>query len=125
HLVGVERLAQARVDLVEAPEQRSGLGHALEDIAAHVLAGIESGLLGKIADASAVGGPRLTEQVRVHSRHDAEERAPAGAARAEHADLGAGKEREPEAPQDFPLGRDDLAKILHRVYVLARPTPSM
>ena len=67
-----------------------------------------------------VGRPGLAQEIRVHAGHDAQERALAGAVRAEHADLGAGEEREPDALQDLPLGRDDLAKILHREDVLVR-----
>ena len=43
----------------------------------------------------------------------------AGAVGAEHADLGARVERQADAAQDLPLGRDDLAQVLHRECVFA------
>ena len=43
----------------------------------------------------------------------------AGAVQAQHADLGAGKERERDVLEDHALGRDDLAHAVHRVDVLS------
>src|SRR4029079_16437551 len=42
----------------------------------------------------------------------------AGAIGAQHADLGAVEERQIDAAQDLPLGRDDLAQILHDERIL-------
>jgi hypothetical protein len=109
HRVGVERLAEARVDLVEPCEERSRPRHALLHIAAHVLARIEPRLLGEVSDPGTLGWPRFAQEVLIHPRHDAQQRALSGAVRAEDADLRAGKEREPDALQDLALGRNDLA----------------
>ena len=109
HLVAVHRLAEAGIDLVEARQQPAHLAHAFLDVAAHVLGGVEPRLLGQIADLDAVGGPRLAEEVLVDAGHDAQERALARPVAAEHADLGAGIEGQPDALQDLPLGRNDLS----------------
>src|SRR5213076_1011583 len=105
--------AELRGDLLEAGEERARLRHALLDVAAHVLVGLELRLLRQVADAQAVGGKRLAEEVAVDAGHDAQQRRLAGAIGAEHADLRPVEEREIDATQDLPLGRDDLAKILH------------
>ena len=90
HVVGVHGLAQLGVDLVEAGQKAAHLGHAVVHVAAHVLVGIEMRLLGQVADADAVGGMRLAEEVRVLAGHDAEQGALARAVGAEDADLGPG-----------------------------------
>ena len=118
HLVVAERLAQLGAHFLEAREQGARLGHALLDVAPHVLVRVERRLLGEIADAQPVGGERLAQEVVVDPGHDAQERGLAGAVGAEHADLGAVKERQIDAAQDLPLGRDDLAQVLHRERVL-------
>jgi len=43
----------------------------------------------------------------------------AGAVGAEHADLGAVEERQIDAAEDLPLGRDDLPEVLHDERVFA------
>jgi len=62
--------------------------------------------------------PGLAEEVLVDPGHDPEQRALAGAVVAEHADLRARVERQPDAFQDLALGRHELAEILHHVRVL-------
>ena len=61
-----------------------------------------------------LGQPRIAEVFGVDAGHDPEERALAGAVRAEHADLGARVEREVDPLQDLALraGRD-LLEIAH------------
>ena len=51
----------------------------------------------------------------VLARHDAEQRALAGAVQAEHADLRAGEKREPDVLENFGVGRMDLPETLHGV----------
>ena len=51
HLVVGERLGELRGDLLEAAQQVAQLRDAVLDVAAHVLRGIELGLLREIADA--------------------------------------------------------------------------
>src|SRR4029453_14167810 len=92
--------------------------HAFLDVPPPVLVGVERRLLGEIADAQPVGGKRLAQEVVVGAGHDAQQRGFAGAVGAQHADLGAVEERQVDAAQDLPLGRDDLAQVLHRERVL-------
>src|SRR2546426_543821 len=70
------------------------------------------------ATSASPGGTRLAEEVAVDAGHDAQQRRLAGAVGAEHADLRPVEEREIDAAQDLPLGRDNLAKILHDEGVL-------
>ena len=90
------------------------LGHAVLHVAAHVLGRVEVRLLRQVAGAHAVGGLGLAQEVLVHPRHDLEQGALARAVGAEHADLGPGVERQPDALEDLALGRDDLSQVLHR-----------
>src|SRR5690606_33732565 len=62
----------------------------------------------------------LAEVLLVDARHDAEERALAGAVRAEDADLRARQEGQPHALQDLLVRRVDLADVLHREDELVR-----
>ena len=50
HLVGVERLAEPGVDLVEPVEQAADRRDGLLDVAAHVLGRVERRLLRHVAD---------------------------------------------------------------------------
>jgi len=56
HLLGRDRLAELRADVLEPREQCPNLGDAFLDVAADVLAGIELGLLREVADPEARGG---------------------------------------------------------------------
>ena len=60
-------------------------------------------------------GKGFADEMLVFSRHDLEERALAGAVRAEHADLGAGQKREPDVAKNLGIGRVDLPQPLHGV----------
>ena len=55
-------------ELVEAVEQRTRLGDAVLDVAAHVLALVELGLLLEQADGRARRELRLAAELRVHAR---------------------------------------------------------
>src|SRR5262249_9689136 len=119
HLVGLDGLTELRADLLEPGGGRAGRGAASPEVAAAVLRGIELGLLRQMADPEAGGGNRLAQKIAVDARHDAEQRGLAGAVGAEHADLRPVEEREPDAPEDLPFGRDDLPEILHHERVFA------
>ena len=54
-------------------------------------------------------------ELLVDARHDLQQRAFAGAVGAEHADLGAGIEREPDVIEDDARRRNHLAQSLHDV----------
>src|SRR5262249_12880202 len=93
-------------------------GHGLLDVLAHVFLWIELRLLGQEADAGAFRRKGLAGEVLVDPGHDAQQRALAGSVRAQHADLGAGIERQPDALEDLLALRRDLAQVLHREDVL-------
>ena len=105
-------------EFVVAVDQRLLLGHALHGIAEHVLVGIELRLLRQIADAHAVGRPRLADEVLKLARHDLEQRRLARAVQADHADLGAGKERQRDVLQDLLAPRIGLGELVHVIDVL-------
>ena len=65
HLVVGHGFAELGVDLIELVEQGPGPGHALLDVAEHVLGRIELRLLGEIADRGPLGGPGLAGEVGV------------------------------------------------------------
>ena len=64
-------------------------------------------------------GMGLTVYLGVDAGHDAQQRGLAGAVQAQHADLGAGEERQRDVLEDHALGRNDLAHAIHRVDVLS------
>jgi hypothetical protein len=118
HLFGRDVLAQAQVHLVEALEQLLGRRHRLFHVAEHVLRRIELGLLRQVADADAVGRPRLAEEVLVDAGHDAQKRRLAGAVATDDADLGAREKRKVNALQDLLVRRVNATEILHREDIL-------
>ncbi len=83
-------------ELVEAVEQRLGLGDALLHVAEHVLGLVEMGLLLEHPHRGARRERGLPAVLLVEPRHDPQQRGLAGAVVAEHADLRAGVERERE-----------------------------
>jgi hypothetical protein len=108
-LVGV-----VRHQLVVAVDDRLLLGDPFLDVAEDGLGGIELRLLGQEADRRPLRRERLAGELVVLAGHDAQQRRLAGAVVAQHADLRAVIEREPDPLQDLPLGRDGLSKVLHR-----------
>ena len=69
-------------------------------------------------------GARLAFEVGVDAGHDLEQRGFARAVEAEHADLGAGEERQADVAQDDALGWHNLANPVHRVDVLGHGSRS-
>ena len=61
----------------------------------------------------------VAEKIGVHAGHDAQQRAFARAVGAEHADLGAGIEREIDPLEDLLAGGHDLAEVAHGEDVFA------
>jgi hypothetical protein len=106
----VEISPKLHVHLVEAAQQVALVLHRLLHVAAHVQRRVQLRLLRQVADARPLRRPRLAVEVGVQPRHDAQQRALAGAVGAHHADLGAGIEGEPDVLQDLPVGRDDLGR---------------
>ncbi len=66
-------------------------------------------------DADALGGKRLADKALILPGHDAQQAALARAVQAEHADLRAGKKREPDVFENDVVGLMDLAQTLHGV----------
>ena len=75
-------------------------------------------LLRQVADRAALREEGLAEELGVLAGHDPQQRALAGAVQAEHADLGAGQEREPDVLEDDVVGGMDLPQPFHDVDVL-------
>ena len=91
-----------------------GLDPFLDDVAHRVL-GIEVRLLFEEADLDAGLRTGLALDLGIAARHDAQQRTLARAVQAEHADLGAGEERQGNVAKDRPLRRNDLRNPVHRV----------
>ena len=62
--------------------------------------------------------PGLAVDVGVHARHDAQQGGFAGAVQTQHADLGAGEERQGDVAQDLALRGHDFGDPVHGVDVL-------
>ena len=91
--------------LVVAVDDALHLGDAVHHVALDVLGRIELWLLGQVADAEAGGEAGLARVAVVEAGHDLQQRRLAGAVRAEHADLGAGIERQRDVLQHRLVGR--------------------
>ena len=117
-VVGV-RLGERGRDLVEAVEQVAQLAHAVLDVAAHVLLGIEIRLLLEEADRRAGRELRDAGGRLLLARHDPQQRRLAGAVRPEHADLRAGQERQGDVRQHLAVRAVELVGPVHRVDVVA------
>ena len=116
--VGV-RLGELRGDLVEAVEQVAHLAHAVLDVLAHRLGGIELGLLLEQADRRVRRELGDARGRLFLARHDPQQRRLARAVRAEDADLRAGEERERDVRQHLPFGAEELVDLVHREDVFA------
>ncbi len=116
--VGV-RLGVGGIDGIQA-----GLGvldHAnrfLDDFA-HGLFWIELRFLRQVADVDARHGAGLAVELGVDAGHDAQQGGLARPVQAEHADLGAGEERQGDVLENFAFRRNDLAQPMHGVDVLS------
>ena len=112
-------LGELRGDLVEPVEQVANRAHAVLDVAAHVLLGIEPRLLLEQADARPgrklcdAGGGFLVP------RHDPQDGRLTGTVRPEHADLRAREERQGDVCQHLPVRAVELVDPVHRVDVFA------
>jgi hypothetical protein len=115
HLVGVQRLGEARIDLVELAQRVHHLLHTFFDDLAHGLARGELRLLLQIADGVAGRQHRFADEVLLHAGHDAQQRAFACAVQPQHADLGAVEIGEADVAQHLLLGRVDFADPHHRI----------
>ena len=117
-------LGKGRGDRGEAVEEVAELAHAVLDVAADVLRGVELGLLREQADG------RLRVELRdaggrlLEPRHDPEERRLPRAVRPEHADLRAVQERQRDVLKHLPVRAVELVGPVHRVdHVAAHGRP--
>ncbi len=116
--IGV-RLGVGGVNLVQLGLRVGDVRHCFLDVAAHRLGRVELRLLLQVADLQAGHRPGFAAEFLVDAGHDAQQGRFAGTVIAEHADLGAGKERKRDIPQDLLLRRDGLPDLVHGVDVLA------
>ena len=130
-LLGGERveigvgLGIRRVDLVE-------LRLGLEDFAQALLDRFAHRLVRRRAAAPAAGSrcacsasAPLRLRIPIVAGHDAQQARLARAVESEHADLGAGEERQRNVLEDHSLGRHDLAHAVHGVDVLSHGIPDV
>ena len=112
-------LGELRGDRVEAVEQVAHLAHAVLDVLAHRLLGVELGLLLEQADRRVL--PELGGAGRrlLLAGHDPQHRRLAGAVRAEHADLRPRQEREGDVRQHLALRAVELVDPVHGEDVFA------
>jgi hypothetical protein len=118
HLLGRQLLTELRVDLVVPVQQGPHAGDAFLDVAAHVLRRIEPRLLREKPDGDARSGKRFADEIGVLTGHDAKQRALARPVQAEHANLRARQERQPDVLEDDVVGLVHFAQALHCVDVL-------
>ena len=104
--------------LVEAVEQRLGLGDAVLDVALDVLALVQVRLLLEHPHGRARRQRRLAAVLLVDPRHDPQQRRLARAVVAEHADLRARVERERDVVEHRLVRRMQLGQAVHREDVL-------
>ena len=104
--------------LLEARQHLGHLAGAIHDVAQHILGGVEARLLLQQADLHTLGRPGLAGVAVVAPGHDLEQGGLARAVEAEHADLGAGQERQPDVLQDLLAAGKGLVQTLHHVDVL-------
>ena len=106
-------LAHRVADGLEPVEQVLGAGDAVGDVAEHVLAGVEYGLLGQETDAEAGRDPALARVAVVLAGDDPEQARLARTVVPEHADLGRGIHRDVDATQDLLVGGMHPPEISH------------
>ena len=82
---------------------------------ANGLVRIKLRLLRQVADIQLRHRPRFAIEFGVDTRHDFQQGGLARAVEAEHADLGAGKERQGDVLEDFTLRRNDFAEPVHGI----------
>ena len=116
--VGV-RLGELRGDLVEAVQQVAQLAHAVLDVLAHRLGGIELGLLLEQPDGRVRRQLGDARRRLLLAGHDPQQRRLARPVRPEDADLGARQERERDVRQHLPFGAEELVDLVHREDVFA------
>jgi hypothetical protein len=100
-------------DLVVAGEEARHLGHAVHDVAPHVLGLVEVGLLLEEADGEAGGQPGLARVAVVEAGHDPQQGRLARPVGADDPDLGARVERQADVAQDLAVRRVEPTHLVH------------
>ncbi len=100
---------------VVAVEDRLLLADAQHDVLAHRLGRIELRLLFEVADAGALGDPRLAVIFLVEAGHDPQQRRFTGTVDAEHADLGVRIERQMDVIEHLAVAGIGLGQTLHEI----------
>jgi len=93
---------------------------AVEHVALDVLGRVQLRLLREVADGEARGQPRIPDEPVIEAGHDPEQAGLAGAVRPDHADLGAGIERDRDVLEDRPIRRVVATQLVRRVDELGR-----
>jgi hypothetical protein len=113
------RIAHDRRDFVEAIDEVGDLAHPVHDVFLDCLFRVELRLLREIADADALGRPRLALILGVIARHDLHQRGLARAVDADDRDLGSGEELQVDVVEHRLGGTGEgLGQTLHDVAVL-------
>ena len=105
-------------ELVEAVEQRLGLGNAVLHVSLDVLGLVELGLLLEHPDGRTGRERGLAAVLLIDAGHDPQQRRLARSVVAQHADLGAGVERQGDVVEDRLVGRMQPGQPVHREDVL-------
>jgi hypothetical protein len=113
HLFVGNGLRHLGADFLEPLEQRAALRDSLFDVSTHVLCGIERRLLRQVPHSRTLRRPSFAEKLLLDPGHDAEQRRLPCAIGAEHADLRARQEREPNSFEHLTVRGIDLAQVLH------------
>ncbi len=111
HGVVVHGLGELRRNGFELVQQPAHRGEPVLDVPAHIATGIQHRLLGQVANPDARQRTRVSQIVVVHPGHDPEQGRLARAIGADDPDLGTGVERQVDALEDFPGGRNDLPEV--------------
>jgi len=115
HLLRREILAELRVDLVVARQERLMDATPSIDVAEDVLRRVELRLLMEKPDGNPRAGKRLAEEARVLTGHDLQQRAFPRAVQAKDADFGAEIKGQPDIVEHAGVGRVHLPETLHRI----------
>ena len=134
---GVDLLLQLRLFGQQRVEIGVGIGHhpahlvepvdglldrpqALHDILRHGQVRVQFRLLRQITDGGSVGRPSLTGELGVKAGHDPHQRRLTRTVRTEHADLGAGQERQADIVQHRLAAGVGFVQPIHYIDVLIR-----
>src|SRR5439155_408130 len=120
HLVVRHRLGELGRYVLELLEEIPSWLDGEVDVFPDVLGCIELGLLRQKSDTRAFVRPRFALKIVIDSCHDLEQRRLASPVSTEDSDLGAGIKREPDAAQNLPRWRDNLAQVFHYINELWR-----